>query len=126
MTQPNPNSQSRAQQLGISTASQNLKGSFSRNQTHHDSMQGITELEALLTQERKKFWEMKSGFESELDNVKRFKLELESRLLKLKDEYSKKTLEIVELQSREHSTLYSNQNLQIENEGLKNELKRQN
>jgi len=55
------------------------------------------ELEFMLENERKKFKESKERFEYDLDNERKLRIEFENKLIKLKDEFSRKEVIISEL-----------------------------
>ena len=50
-------------------------------------------------------------------------MSLENKLIKLKEELSRRDLQVADLEFKENSVLNDNQNLMIENERLKNELR---
>lgn len=66
-------------------------------------MQGLAddhnfgEIEYMLENERKKFKEAKEKFEYDLDNERKLRIEFENKLIKLKDEFSRKEVALSEL-----------------------------
>ena len=51
----------------------------------------------MLENERKKFKEVKERLEHDLDNERKMRIEFENKLIKLKDEFSRKDVESSEL-----------------------------
>ena len=95
--------------------------------THfHNSDAGLNddhnfgELEYMLENERKKFREAKEKFESDLDNERKLRIEFENKLIKLKDEFSRKEVSISEMEFRINNLLHQNQDVLVENERLRN------
>ena len=78
----------------------------------------------MLENERKKFREAKEKFESDLDNERKLRIEFENKLIKLKDEFSRKEVAISEMEFRINNLLHQNQDVLVENERLRNELAR--
>ncbi len=78
------------------------------------------ELEYMLENERKKFREAKEKFESDLDNERKLRIEFENKLIKLKDEFSRKEVNISEMEFRINNLLHQNQDVLVENERLRN------
>lgn len=52
------------------------------------------------------------------------RIEFENKLIKLKDEFSRKEIQISELEFKLNNLLHQNQDIILENERLKNELGR--
>ena len=78
----------------------------------------------MLENERKKFREAKEKFESDLDNERKLRIEFENKLIKLKDEFSRKEVQISEMEFRINNLLHQNQDVLVENERLRSELAR--
>lgn len=89
-----------------------------------DSMHHVSELDNILESERMKFRDIKARMESDLENERRMRLEFENKLIKLKDEFSRKDLEISEIEFKYNTIANQNQDFQLENERLKTELVR--
>jgi hypothetical protein len=69
----------------------------------------------MLENERKKFKEAKEKFEYDLDNERKLRIEFENKLIKLKDEFSKKEVMISELEFKVNNLLHQNQDVVVEN-----------
>ena len=82
------------------------------------------ELENILEKERAKFRDGKEKLEAELDGERKQRIELENRLIKLKDEFSRKDVQLSEFEFRENNVLHQLQDYQIENEKLRAEIAR--
>lgn len=82
------------------------------------------ELEFMLENERKKFKESKDKMEQELDNERKLRIEFENKLIKLKEEFSRKDVGLSELEFKINSLLHQNQDISVENDRLKHELAR--
>ena len=67
----------------------------------------------MLENERKKFRETKDRFESDLDNERKKRIEFENKLIKLKDEYSRKEVALSESEFKINNLLHQNQDLAI-------------
>ena len=78
----------------------------------------------MLENERKKFREAKEKFESDMDNERKLRIEFENKLIKLKDEFSRKEVQISEMEFRINNLLHQNQDVLVENERLRSELAR--
>ena len=82
------------------------------------------ELEYMLENERRKFKEVKERLEGDLDNERKMRIEFENKLIKLKDEFSRKDVEAYELEFKINNLLHQNQDLSVENDRMKHELAR--
>lgn len=78
----------------------------------------------MLENERKKFREAKDRFETDLDNERKRRIEFENKLIKLKDEFSRKEVSLSEAEFKINNLLHQNQDLASENDKLKHELAR--
>jgi chromosome segregation ATPase len=78
----------------------------------------------MLENERKKFREAKERFENDLDNERKKRIEFENKLIRLKDEYSRKEVTVSESEFKINNLLHQNQDLAVENDKLKHELAR--
>ena len=86
--------------------------------------QNFGEIQFMLENQRKKFREAKEKYEYDLDNERKMRIEFENKLIKLKDEFSRKEIQISELEFKLNNLLHQNQDIILENERLKNELGR--
>ena len=59
-----------------------------------------------------------------MDNERKMRIEFENKLIKLKDEFSRKDVESSELEFKINNLLHQNQDLAVENDRLKHELGR--
>lgn len=84
----------------------------------------LGELEQILERERSKFKEMREKLESELDAERKKRIDFENKLIKVKDELSRKDLSISELEFHRNNLLHKNQDLSADNEKLEQELQR--
>lgn len=82
------------------------------------------ELEFMLENQRKKFKEAKEKFQYDLDNQRKLRIEFENKLIKLKDQFSRKEVIISELEFKINNLLHQNQDVIVENQRLRNELAR--
>lgn len=116
--------------LGYSSVSRNQGFSNRSSNLLSLDMQGLAddhnfgEIEYMLENERKKFKEAKEKFEYDLDNERKLRIEFENKLIKLKDEFSRKEVALSELEFKINNLLHQNQDVIIENERLRNELAR--
>lgn len=78
----------------------------------------------MLQNERKKFKESKDKLQHDLDNERKLRIEFENKLIKLKDEFSRKDITLSELEFKINNLLHQNQDIQTENQRLKHELAR--
>lgn len=78
----------------------------------------------MLENERKKFREAKDRYEADLDNERKRRIEFQNKLIKLKDQFSRKEVTLSESEFKINNLLHQNQDLAIENEKLKHELAR--
>lgn len=78
----------------------------------------------MLENERKKFREAKDRFETDLDNERKRRIEFENKLIKLKDEFSRREVALSEAEFKINNLLHQNQDLAVENDKLKHELAR--
>ena len=78
----------------------------------------------MLENERRKFKEVKERLEGDLDNERKMRIEFENKLIKLKDEFSRKDVEASELEFKINNLLHQNQDLSVENDRMKHELAR--
>lgn len=84
----------------------------------------LGELEGILERERVKFKEVREKLEAEVDTERKKRIEFENKLIKLKDEFSKKDLLISELEFKNNNILHQNEDLTIENDKLRAEIER--
>lgn len=59
-----------------------------------------------------------------MDNERKMRIEFENKLIKLKDEFSRKEVQISELEFKINNLLHENQDIIIENERFKAEMGR--
>ena len=59
-----------------------------------------------------------------MDNERKLRIEFENKLIKLKEEFSRKDVTISELEFKVNNLLHQNQDVIVENERLRNELAR--
>lgn len=78
----------------------------------------------MLENERKKFREIKDKYESDLDNERKLRIEFENKLIKLKDEFGRKEVNLSEAEFKINNLLHQNQDVMTENERLRGELMR--
>ena len=78
----------------------------------------------MLENERKKFREIKDKYESDLDNERKLRIEFENKLIKLKDEFGRKEVNLSEAEFKINNLLHQNQDVIAENERLRSELMR--
>lgn len=78
----------------------------------------------MLENERHKFRETKDKLEADLDNERKRRIEFENKLIKLKDEFSRKEVALSEAEFKINNLLHQNQDLAVSNDRLKNELGR--
>ena len=78
----------------------------------------------MLENERKKFKESKDKLEHDLDNERKLRIEFENKLIKLKDEFSRKDVSASELEFKINNLLHQHQDISVENDRLKHELAR--
>ena len=57
-----------------------------------------------------------------MNNERKIRVEFENKLVRLKEQYAKKDLQVADLEFKENTTLNTNQDLMLENERLRNEL----
>lgn len=74
----------------------------------------------MLENERKKFKEAKEKFEHDLDSERKLRIEFENKLIKLKEEFSRKDVTISELEFKVNNLLHQNQDVIVENDRLRN------
>ena len=73
----------------------------------------------MLQNERRKFREAKEKYEHDLDNERKLRIEFEDKLIKLKDEFSRKDVSTSELEFKINNLLHQNQDMSVENDRLK-------
>ena len=78
----------------------------------------------MLENERHKFRESKEKMEVDLDNERKRRIEFENKLIKLKDEFSRKEVMLSEAEFKMNNLLHQNQDLAMNNDRLKHELGR--
>jgi chromosome segregation ATPase len=98
--------------------------SRSRLDHHSHSVRNYAEPENIIEMERKAFRDEKDRLEDELDKERARRIEMENKIVRLKDELSKKDLHISETEFRFNSICNDNEDFRIENDRLRNELKR--
>ncbi len=82
------------------------------------------EVELMLENERRQFKDAKEKYEYELDNERKVRIEFENKLIKYKDEYTRKDVTITELEYKIENLNHQNQDLAIDNEKMKVDLAR--
>lgn len=78
----------------------------------------------MLENERHKFRETKEKLEADLDNERKRRIEFQNKLIKLKDEFSRKQVLLSESEFKINNLLHQNQDLNMSNERLKHDLSR--